>query len=351
LLALDLPSATYDAMWVTESLFRDVLFLGMLLSLLSITRGGFDRTAKAYGLVAAVLLAASSFVRPIGLGLVPLAALPFILRREASLGSKAAWSALAVGLSCLVLVTWTGRNYRERGVWAFSTISGFNMYYYNAAYIHSLNTGEDLLASQKALAQELGFKDAWETPDSDYRLMWRRGLKILMAHPLATLKMISRSLIWLAIDPIASPLAAMLGIREGSEPNEGRQLSGAVTRGARFMRHPVMGALLIFQFLCAAFEWLGVGLCLFRLRWNLGRDMLLMVPAVVVMVFLFMLSALGAGPAAVVRFRVPVMPFIVMLAAIGWLSKRDLVANYSVQASASDQSLCASSRFQQLARD
>jgi hypothetical protein len=319
LLAVDLPSATYDAIWENESLFRDVLFVGVLMALLSLARQRFDGAARLLGLGAAVLLGAAAFVRPIGLALAPLAALPFILRAGESIGSRLLWSAMAISLTCLVMIGWTVRNYRQRGIWAFSTISGYNMYYYDAAYIRSVNTGQDLLASQKALAQELGFNDPWETPDSYYRLMWKRGLQTVLASPFATSKMVGRSLVWLAIDPIASPLAAMLGMRVTGETHTGRQFSGALDRGAHFARHPMMGALLIFQFLCVAFEWVGVGRCLSRLRSDRSRDMLTIVPAALVVLFLFLLSALGAGPAAVVRFRVPAMPYIAMLAALGWV--------------------------------
>ena len=81
------------------------------------------------------------------------------------------------------------------------------------------------------------------------------------------------------------------------------------------LRSPLLSVLVTAQVPLTIFMWIGAGIALTQIRVLLqGQLPLLLIPLGVALVMLL----LGAGPGAIARFNLPALPFIAMLAGVGW---------------------------------
>jgi len=85
------------------------------------------------------------------------------------------------------------------------------------------------------------------------------------------------------------------------------------------MNSPVLAILVLVQLMLNLLVWAGVARGLFRTDWNSKIEAAcILIPLGVA----FAMLACAASPAAHARFRVPAVPFLAMLAGIGWLGRR-----------------------------
>jgi hypothetical protein len=92
-----------------------------------------------------------------------------------------------------------------------------------------------------------------------------------------------------------------------------------MTRIRTTMRSPALTALVLLQLASIGFAWGGVARDLIHMDRTSSKEaacVLIPLGAVVLML------ACAVGPAAHARFRVPAVPFLAMLAGVGWLGVR-----------------------------
>src|SRR5216684_3789810 len=264
---------------------------------------------------AALLLGCALMVRPIGSFLLFFAAAPALLTSGMTWPKRLGLCAAAAAIPVLLITGWEVRNARLGGICTFSTITVYNLYYYRSAGVLAYTTGTSLAEVQNLLARDLGLShpSPFLTPPV-YHEMLRGSLHILLSNTLATAVLSFRILIWLAIVPDRANLNAILGTNARSSQFLVAS-SDIVLRLKDLLHSPTLTILVLLQMALTAFMWIGVGRAIIGIRGRKRQD------AVVLMYLLsiaLVTLVLAAGPEAIARYRSPAMPFLAMVAGVGW---------------------------------
>lgn len=282
LLALDLTSAVYATQILTESLFALLLTLSFLPLLDARVR---DRTA---GVSAGVLAGLAALCRPIAI-FVAAALLPACRWRAPGQPARAArvWVA-ALAASALLIGAWTARNYRAAHVGTFTSLAATNMYLHRAVHVEAHLEGRRVEDVRDAWAREFDARASGWTERERIEWMDRHGLGLVMDHPLVYaivgLEGIGRML---SPDTIVLP-----------------QVLQADTAGAPW--RAVRGAAWVQLAIVYALAAIGTVRVLRTTPWSAA------VPLAVIGYFVVI-----GGPEMYPRFRVPLMPFVCLLAGVG----------------------------------
>jgi hypothetical protein len=336
LLALDIPSVVASSSIMSDSLFETLLTLAVVLQLWVISRGLADRTGTGLALLATFPLAYAVLLRAVAVVLPLLAALPFLLLPRLSIKRRLGLSLLAVAIPASVMGCWTLRNHVRTGRWTFTTEGAYNLYYYNTAGVLWFMHDGTLTGLHEELGRAVGATgpDEFVSARQEHE-MTKRSLAVFFGHPVATSAMILRCLAWLAIVPDRANLNAVLGTKARSSVF--LMASQNVTLRIREMlRSPLLSVFVIVQLPFTIFMWIGVGIVLKHIRGQPRRQLpLILIPLGVAFVMLL----IGAGPGAIARFRLPAMPFLTLLAGVGWSGTLGLLGKNCLAALSAKQGL------------
>jgi 4-amino-4-deoxy-L-arabinose transferase-like glycosyltransferase len=317
LLAFDVPSIVYGAMIMTDVPFQILLSAAMLLQLDAVLgERGSGSTRKIF--LTATLLGAASLVRPVGVFLPLLAALPFLIlakrgnwRRSLALGS------LAFAIPAAVMGAWTVRNWRRTGLAVVSTQLSGVAYYYDAAGVVSHVKNESMAQAQADLARQLGWKGKPDrVPLSWSNRMTSESLKVFVAHPIATALVMARGLALVSMVPDRNELNELIGTNGGG-PLGLPPSYDILQRVRRTLHSPLLTAIVSVQLVLIFFVWIGVGRSVVFTWRNRSDAAAFLIP----ILFAAAMLISAAGPDAHARFRVAAMPALAMLAGIGWLGR------------------------------
>jgi len=223
---------------------------------------------------------------------------------------------------------WSVRNYRVAQFAGISTVGAINLYYYRAANVVAREQGVLLEDTQKAFGERLGVTydhiyDANVQSDALVKKMNRLAIGILKNRWHEALAMTLQSLVYLAVAPMRSPLARMLGTKGESSGIglSGGALSFSRIRGAllRTWESPGLTFAVVVEVVLTVAVWIGVLLALVRVPTQLSRHS---VPVVFLTATALLLLALAAGGEADVRFRAPISPLLAGVAALGYFPPR-----------------------------
>lgn len=265
--------------------------------------------------LAAVLLAAATYLRPIAM-LLPLALAPPLLRRRPP-GRLAPALLLAVFAACLA--PWVVRNAAVAGYPDFSAIGAVNLHEYNAPALEARLTGADEAALRQRARDETQARAATTPPADLYRWKERRAMGEIARHPVLYA--------WVHLRAnLGTLLPGVTDVLEIAGVTAGQRGTLAVLRRdglAAAVRHYFGGntpaiALAVPSVLLLAATYLGAAIAAIRgVRHRPTRAQLLLV--LTALYFLLL-----PGPAAHPRFRVLVMPVLSIAAAAGlaWLLQR-----------------------------
>jgi hypothetical protein len=188
---------------------------------------------------------------------------------------------------------WIGRNAAVTGVPVFSTGEGINLLYYRAAAVLSEHTGIPFEAAQDQLRATVNRRSQpGMNPAEVSRLERSLALEIIRSHPVTTLKTLFKSVLLMMGGPGRAELLHLLG-----DPTP-TQISGPAQIVFITVEMIVYIAILVGALAGCYF--------LFRAR----KYMALVVPLIIILYF--MLASLATTPHS--RYRVPIMPFIAVLA-------------------------------------
>ncbi len=319
LLATDIPSIVYGAMIMSEALFQFLLTGAILLELSAIIADELSARTAARVFAAAGLLAAAAMIRPTGIFLPLFAPLPFLLMKGATWPRASVLGVLAFAIPIAAMLAWTARNHRVAGVDAMSADSAVTIFYYNASGVLAYATHRPFQEASSELAHEIGWQgDPSAIPFTFSRAMIQQSFKTFAEHPYATLVVTVRGLILVATVPDRNKLNEMIGTNGGGPLGLAPSFD-ITTRIRRTMNSPVLAILVLVQLMLNLFVWAGVARGLFRTDWNSKIEVAcILIPLGVT----FAMLACAASPAAHARFRVPAVPFLAMLAGIGWVGRR-----------------------------
>jgi len=318
LLALDVPSIVQGSQIMSDVLFQALLAAVVIVQLCVIARRQYDALSVGLGIGAALILAIAILVRPVGVLLPLIAPIPFLfVPPEVSWRKTIALCVAALALPALVMGGWMARNAARTGTWTFSTDVAINLYYFKAGGVILYRTGQNFPDLMDRMARELGMPDARDYCDTFPALesrMLSDSAHILLHDPLTTFLVTTRSLVWLALVPDRASLNELLGTDAGATS----YLAATTQLGERvrrLLRSPLLTVLVTFQFVLLVVTWIGVGRALAGIRKKPVREVaMILIPFFVAMAMMM----LAAGAEAYARFRIPAMPFLTMLAGIGW---------------------------------
>jgi 4-amino-4-deoxy-L-arabinose transferase-like glycosyltransferase len=314
LAAVDPVSVMTANRLLTETLFTTLLVAGVWLFVM-----GWRREQLHWVALASLAFGAAALTRPIAqflpLALVPL--LVFALRprwRQATIAAI-----VLVGISGALMASWALRNERVAGVFTLSTIGDTNLIYYRARAV---------MAAAEGISQE----DAWEQLEARVAaeagsgasqseiiaVQRRQALEIFREHPGLTASMLVKGAARIVADPGYTITCTLLDRQNTSFDC----FPGKATMNDPGVVDKALGKVsdmsVVQQFvLFAAILMLGVlygGALLGSVR--LVRERRWLVLALLLLVIVYFVG-LSAGAEANSRFRVPIVPFLAILAAVG----------------------------------
>ncbi|MFQ6131794.1 MAG: ArnT family glycosyltransferase [Armatimonadota bacterium] len=205
-------------------LLPDTLFLGCVLLSLWLyglwLRGPERRPALGAGLA----MGLAGLVKPAALLLMPGMALAMLLRKPR--GSGSALALLALGFLASLSPNLI-RNRIQFGAWELSSITGYNLFYYNAALAEARATGRSLHEVQAAYEEDQARQAGHLTPFQLSRWQTRRALAVMSHEPLHAARA------WLsgAVQALVVPSRATWAIvLYGDWPRLDRGISAALSR-------------------------------------------------------------------------------------------------------------------------
>jgi 4-amino-4-deoxy-L-arabinose transferase-like glycosyltransferase len=287
LLAIDLTSAAYAGQVLTEPLFTLLLVLSFL-PLLDATAGP---AATAAAVSAGALSGLAALCRPIAV-LAFAALAPACRLRAVTRASAARLFVIAAVMAGALTAGWTLRNYRVSGTATVSSVAATNMYFHRAAYVEAFLQHRRVEDLRDEWQRDFDARSSAWTEAERVRWMNDHGIGLVIRHPFVYAWVALRSAARM-LTPDHIVLSSLVG--------------GYGTAAFRVLRGAGWIQLAIVYVLAAA----GVA----RL-WRVSP-----VRAAVLAAPILYFLAIG-GPEMYPRFRVPLMPFVCVLAGAGLATER-----------------------------
>ena len=290
LIAVDPTTAIFSDLVLSEATFLMLMALAVL---------AFVHLAQAPSIggaaVAGGVLGVSVLVRPVSLYLILIVAVALVAaaRGVGVARASTAWLLIAfIAAAAVVPGAWATRNRSETGVLVVSTVDSYTLLYFAAAPIVASAEGTDYATARAKLETEVAsdLKPGTNAARRS-RAEMQLAIRTIAAHPAATGKELVRSVATTALGP-------------------GRQTMRDVIAGGGAPRSWELPAM-AWAFLVVGVVWAGAllgGRVLARQR-RWGVLVGLAIPPCYLIA-----TSLGQGYS---RFRVPAMPFLVVLAGIG----------------------------------
>ncbi len=329
LLALDVPSIHAGTQILADSLCQSLVAFTVFAELWALEARTTRSTILRLGL-STFLLSSAVLVRPNAIVLIFLAPLPVFLFTGGRWYRRLLSAIIFASLPIATVLSWTARNRAETGVNTFAAIAGYNFYYFRAADVLVWHDRISFAAAQNKLQNELGARSnsPWVIDAKQYDQMWRRGREIVFAHPLIYGLESVEDLAIIMTLPERRPLAAPV---RGYAPGPARirdAMSAIFTSPIKtfesiyhdeFYSSQIYLLMFLFQLFLTAFQILGValafGVCR-AYRRSARAQIILYVIFPLLIAFALLVSAAGAEGAA--RLRLGAIPFLAMVAAVGW---------------------------------
>ncbi len=319
LFAVEPLSVVMSIRLMPETLFV-FLLAAVLHCLLAFLATGRLQMLAASGL----LLAAATFVRPVGYYLVIClaAALVFIPHKQSGHRWKAPALLLLVVIPCFA--AWQLRNFHETGYSGFSAIVEKNLYFYQAAEVaaESVHTSFGIEQQRRGYPDEAAYLAAH--PDQalwsqTQRLAWMRtqAMQELALHRGTYLRSHFRGVAVVAFTPAVAESLQLLKLAPTNGGMPRRLVNESLMTSIAGIAKSKPGVL-IYMGLLELFLILLYGMALFGLlRGKAGA-----VAKVTLVGCIFYFLLISGGAQAVGRYRLPVMPEVCVLAAGGFATLR-----------------------------
>jgi 4-amino-4-deoxy-L-arabinose transferase-like glycosyltransferase len=315
LLAIGLESITSPFFILSETLFT-ALFLGAVYCLVE-----YKFTKRLTWLVSsAILMGLSILCRPIALYFPVLTVILLVFLHHKEKKKLLLNSGIFLITVSAVIAPWYYRSYTLTGKPILSTITNYNLLFYNAASLdaelndRSLDEQQEIYTNriQAALA-EMKISRTEKSLDDIYGSMAKR---IILGHPVqyifTHLKYDARNFLpgMAGALEILAPLDT--GSRDGAEilHKEGLSATFSLYFGDKWMNLFILAPFIIILFIIYIADFIGV-IALFRQRSWFALGLLLLPIAYYLLI---------PGAPSNSRFRVPVMPYMSILAGVGIIS-------------------------------
>ena len=320
LLALDFPTAIYGNLIMTDMLFT-FLFLASIYFILKFFREG----KRKHLIYSAILLGAAALCRQVILYFAFVMVLSFIVVYRRSIVKGLLNYCIYILIFLAAVSPWAIRNYIAYDNLSFSVAQGGGLLFYNAAYLEAYKRGgyEHLDAIRKEMQEEtdrMFVERGVSSPFEKAKIYQELAVERILADPglytkihlIGALKIFATPTFLLPERIFGVPLDESIAMAKGkSLLTEGflkasRGLAGYFIQNWKLLLYlPFLLLYLLFIYFLA-----GYGLCKTSKEKNLAA-----------IFFLFLLiivyNALIVGQHGAARFRIPLMPYIDLIAAYG----------------------------------
>jgi 4-amino-4-deoxy-L-arabinose transferase-like glycosyltransferase len=305
---------TTQAVWTVE-LYTETLFLLLFLASIYFLCKNVQEWNISHIIVSAILLGAATLIRPISSLFIVVALLIILIGPETKFSRRIFDGILYVLLFLLVLSPWLIHNYSKYGEAKLSSISGFNLLFYNVAFTEVSKSGRTIYEVRKELMEEAARKGAdtlslhsFSSSDiytglaKDY--IQENFSQYVKRHLMGAVNIF----VGLGSQKVAEKLHIKLGARN-PEPFGG---PGIFKRAIGFIQgKSPLGLIIIFL--------LGMSLLVnyaFALygAFSFDKDKILILILFILIIIYF---AALTGVVGYDRYRIPFMPFINILCSIG----------------------------------
>ena len=134
---------------LTLTVFSDILFIGIyffFVWICSRTHMTWHKAVVSAGIIGGIAL----YVRPMGIFAIPMFVIPYFLFR--TITTKNALRAIALcGILLACTIPWSVRNYYATGVLSFTSLASYNLAYYNVPMFLSSTNGSNLETERKRI--------------------------------------------------------------------------------------------------------------------------------------------------------------------------------------------------------
>lgn len=302
---------------LSEVLFSVLFFIALVLLLWARS----NRYLRVY-VLAGVAMGVATLCRPNTLYMW-LWLMPWVVGWPVKSARVLNWAGYAMGF-WLIAGLWYVRNYFVFGCLFFTAISSFNLYMYRAAWVEAQATGK----SWAEVRQEFKSRIVEETREAANpvaakgELYTKYSFEVFRRYPLQTAVMVVDGVLRTLVGPSRPLVADLLGLPQGGSgffSVDGSPLS----RLLHGIRHSTIidWFLLMPDMFCFGLLYGGITLLL----WLRGarRDRCLPQGLFLWVVLYLLLSS--AGPEAYARFRIPLVPVLVLLSGEGWVVTWDVL--------------------------
>ena len=311
--------------FTTYQMIPETIFIGSLALAFVLLTLYFRRRKLSWLLGSAMVFAFTSLTRPIN-QFLPFALLPlfFIVmeKREWHQASKNALLFLA--LSVLITYSWAFQNYYETGLFSLSAIGDYNLLYYRAQEViieeQELSEDEARAILGKYVQNEVNKNGL--TVAEEVGLMREKAFEIFRQYPMTTLKIHFEGLIKVMANP-GLRLFCIMTVTDRLQPDEFGDITSCEADDEDGFIAKVMGKF-------APMNWLGIVSSLLEIFllagvyigtvfgiWKLvSKKQWYLLGFLLIPILYF--SILSAGGESVARFRIPIVPFLALLAGIGF---------------------------------
>jgi len=327
LLAVDFTSILFTKEIMTETLFEGLLVAGTFAALIAASNLAIsEMRGVLLACLAGSIIGIVTLVRPVGLVLVPIVVLLFIVPGALTMRRRLIQTLAATMAIAVIVCGWTVRNAKTAGVWSLSTEGAFNAYAVASATVMATVQERTFDTVEQQFASDIGANQSATMegiPGDSFGAMqqlivreplveWsmtQAAIGIILKYPLTAAEVTFHAFEVLCLRPHEIGLGArqMLGVND-SKPAGMRRHVVSIARWS----------LDVFQIVLLIVMWLGsVRAVWLFVQHRSAQSIEVMFYAVAALVLLAAVSPF-LGWMIDVRYRIPAMPFLAILAGIGW---------------------------------
>jgi 4-amino-4-deoxy-L-arabinose transferase-like glycosyltransferase len=327
LFSLDLHHTIFIYYILTETIYTTI-FLCALWAYIS----GLQRNKKQFYIVAGILYGISALIRPISEFYIFCAAVFTVLWYWKQWKHAIVLSTCMLGSYFVCVAPWCMRNYTTYGTFALSNIKGYNLLFWNASYYESKRQHKPIEEINAEFIEQL--KTMGWRPDSNpfdkEKYDGELANKILKEHFPDYLKTHLIGTVKIHLSVGTQSLTDVLHIPAKKWTEEEKYTNGVVALVKKFFATKTIYEILLGTFV-AAYLLIVYGFA--------AAGILRMIKEKKTLLMLFLLGSAGyfaliSGIISYARYRLPSMPFYILLASLGiaWLMEsRKRKSEYSMK--------------------